>query len=315
VYINCNHWERDSGKLYEVLNHARLNESELIIGDCNARLGEVQLHGFDQQLVTSSLNEGRNAKDIVTDANGRHLMDLVELFGFTVVNGRSASDPLGDYTFMRGEARSTTDLCMARGTWIETIKDFQVISQIFSDHLPLEVTVILSTTSDASTAPLGLLPSLIWRNRKSENYRTKLDRNLATNCVADLISPDEIKGFLTECISKAVNNRGRRKPRDFKQEWYTEQCEAARIVSFNLLRQDKSTNAASAVVMYHEANAAYKLTCQNARTQFYINLARSLDFITDSRAYGSTIMKLNGNSFVKSMEVNADVLGKISVIF
>jgi len=165
VYINCNHWERDSGKLYEVLKHARLKESALIIGDCNVRLGQAQLYGFDQQLVTSSLNEVRNAKDKVTDANGRHLMDLVELFGFTVVNGRSASDPVGDYTFMRGEARSTIDLCMARGTWIETIKDFQESSQVFSDHLPLEVTVILSTTSDASTAPLGLLPSLIWRNR------------------------------------------------------------------------------------------------------------------------------------------------------
>jgi len=91
---NCNHWERDSGKLYEVLNHARLNESALIIGDCDARLGEAQLNGFDQQLVTSSLNKARNAKDKVTDANGRHLMDLVELFGFTVVNGRSASDRL-----------------------------------------------------------------------------------------------------------------------------------------------------------------------------------------------------------------------------
>jgi len=119
-----------------------------------------------------------------------------------------------------------------------------------------------------------------------------LDRNLATNCVADLITPDEIEGFLTECITKAANNRGLRKPRDFKQEWYTEQCEAARILSFNLLRQAKSTNAASAAVMYHEANAAYKLTCQNARTQFYINIARSLNSITDSRAYWSTIRKL-----------------------
>jgi len=171
VYINCNHWERDSEKLYEVLKHARLNESALIIGDCNARLGEAQLHGFDQQLVTSSLNEARNAKDKVTDANGRYIMDLVELFGFTVINGKSARDVLGDYTFMRGEARSTIDLCMARGTWIETIKDFQVSSQIFSEHLQLKVIVILSTTSDANTAPLGLLPSLIWQKRESENYR------------------------------------------------------------------------------------------------------------------------------------------------
>jgi len=88
-----------------------------------------------------------------------------------------------------------------------------VSSQIFFDYLPLELL-------KAITAPVGLLPSLIWRNRESENYRTKLDRNLATNCVADLITPDEIEGFLTECITKAVNNRGRRKPRDFKQEWY-----------------------------------------------------------------------------------------------
>jgi len=128
--------------------------------------------------------------------------------------------------------------------------------------------------------------------------------------VTDLITPDAIEGFLTECITKAANNQGRRKTRDFKQEWYTEQCEAARILSFNLLRQAKSTNAASAAVMYHEANAEYKLTCQNGRTQFYINLAISLDSITDSRAYWSTIRKLNGNSFVKSMDANADVLGK-----
>jgi len=49
VYISCNHWERISGKLYKVLNHVRLNENALIIGDCNARLGDTQLHGFDQQ--------------------------------------------------------------------------------------------------------------------------------------------------------------------------------------------------------------------------------------------------------------------------
>jgi len=130
---------------------------------------------------------------------------------------------------MRGEARPTIDLCMTRGTWIETITSFLVSSQIFFDYLPLELLKAIS-------APFGLLPSLIWRNRESENYRTKLDRNLATNCVADLIVPDEIEGFLTECITKAVNNRGRRKPRDFKQEWYTEQCGAARKLSFNLLR-------------------------------------------------------------------------------
>jgi len=61
--------------------------------------------------------------------------------------------------------------------------------------------------------------------------------------------------------------------------------------------------------MYHEANAAYKLTCQNAGTKFYINLASSLDSITDSRAYWRANRKLNGNSFVKSMKVNADDLG------
>jgi len=69
---------------------------------------------------STNLNEARNAKDKVTDANDRHLMDLLELFGFTVVNGRSSSDPLCDYTFMRGEARSTIDLCMTCGTWIES---------------------------------------------------------------------------------------------------------------------------------------------------------------------------------------------------
>jgi len=123
-------------------------------------------------------------------------MDLIELFGITVVNGRSSSDPLGDYTFMRGEARFTTDLCMTRGTLIETIKDFKVSSQILSDHLSLEVTVILPTTSNADTAPLGLLP--------------RLDRNLTASSDPDLRTTEEIEGFLTECITKAVNNRGRR---------------------------------------------------------------------------------------------------------
>jgi len=93
-----------------------------------------------------------------------YLVTLTELFDFTVVNGRSSSDALADYTFMRGEVRSTTDLCIARGTGIETIKDFQVSRHLFSDHLPLEVTVILFTTTNAFTAPLGLLPSLIGRN-------------------------------------------------------------------------------------------------------------------------------------------------------
>jgi len=62
-------------------------------------------------------------------------------------------------------------------------------------------------------------------------------------------------------------------------------------VQFTQIRQDIHTS----------------IPCQNARTNLYINPARSLDSITDSRAYWSTIRKLNGNSSVKSMEVNADV--------
>jgi len=56
LHINCNHWENDFAKLYEVLNHARQNESALTIGDCNARLGEAELHGFDQQLELHDRN-------------------------------------------------------------------------------------------------------------------------------------------------------------------------------------------------------------------------------------------------------------------
>jgi len=71
-----------------------------------------------------------------------------------------------------------------------------------------------------------------------------------------------------------------------------------------MVGQAKST---SAVVMYHEANAAYKFTY---RTQIYISLARSFDSITYC-----TIRKLNEIAFVKSVEINVHELGTISAIF
>jgi len=70
-----------------------------------------------------------------------------------------------------------------------------------------------------------------------------------------------------------------------------------------MVGQAKST---SAVVMYHEANAAYKFTY---RTQIYISLARSFDSITYC-----TIRKLNEIAFVKSVEITGQVEKNIHVM-
>jgi len=75
---------------------------------------------------------------------------------------------------MRGEARSTIDIRMARGTWIETIKVFKVSTQIFSNHLPLEFTAILSTTTIAVTVPLPLLPRFLLAKSRESKQQDKV---------------------------------------------------------------------------------------------------------------------------------------------
>lgn len=60
-------------------------------------------------------------------------------YDLSIVNGTTLGDRRGEYTFINKNGKSTIDLCAVSGKWRELITDMKVGSEIFSDHMPIEV--------------------------------------------------------------------------------------------------------------------------------------------------------------------------------
>lgn len=73
VYLNCNNWSKERDNLENKIQELD-KENIMIIGDMNARIGEGQTTAVDGTIKT------RRSRDKTTNANGRDLMDMLEIY-------------------------------------------------------------------------------------------------------------------------------------------------------------------------------------------------------------------------------------------
>lgn len=86
-------------ELKETLSMDQFGQS-IVIGDLNCRMGPGPDRIDSEIPFNSLLTRSRNSRDNVKSSRGKQLSKTISDEGLLIINGRSTSDPNGDFTFV-----------------------------------------------------------------------------------------------------------------------------------------------------------------------------------------------------------------------
>lgn len=170
ITLACAYWCPSvpvAGQLEELssaINHAG-NGYFMAMGDFNCRIGNHHIALDDILPLHNILAATRSTLDVPTNSRGSLLCDLTDQEGLIVLNGRTLSDPDGDFTFVSHVGRSLVDLVICNIQLASLILDGGVLSwPSSSDHFPIFARVGRLNHCDAAAVPPPLVkePFLKW---------------------------------------------------------------------------------------------------------------------------------------------------------
>lgn len=174
--------------VYEIKNDPRYNNCRLLLaGDFNARTGASVDYMLDDSIkyipvledcedelyMSDKFCKKRKNQDKETNHFGKQLLDLCAVEGIHLVNGRTNSDLLGNFTFISNRGCSTIDYCIADSAMFKYISDFKVLDVDISLHLPILCTLnIVNNSIEVMEVDVQLehLPKFKWDMSKSVEF-------------------------------------------------------------------------------------------------------------------------------------------------
>ncbi|CAB0004933.1 unnamed protein product, partial [Nesidiocoris tenuis] len=278
IYLNCNFWARDMSVLREFLEgQERVNY--VLAGDFNARVSEEQnLEELSDESLGSFLAV-RSSRDRVLNKQGKELLDMLADLGLVILNGRSAGDKEGHYTYISQRGSSVIDYVCAPLDLLELFDDFTVLAEAFSDHLPLSFTVRV----EGHSSSLNQLPRLRWIPGNKDAYNRRLisslpalqgapaDINLKTGAIVNAVRGAAVP------MSRAVLER--------KNPWFDWECEGARTRSLSYLKLFRKSDSPTVRREYADANKVYKDLLARKRSEFFADLGVKFGGVRDSKGF------------------------------
>ena len=290
IYLNCNSWENDFEELSCLLREYHLN-SVLIMGDFNARLANNQYIPDEFNYNNSNINQFRQSKDTTVNTRGLKFLELCDTQNLIVLNGRMSGDNEGEFTFIDSKGRSVIDLCAVSLDLIQHMHNFEVLSHIYSDHMPIVLTVLhVRAVSGATVIPL--LPKLNWSDKKKDKYQGEIQQILSRVDTTQDTVQRTLDSF-TDCVRKAAGikpvkcniNQIKKKP------WYDYECHKLRRKTFKLLNLHRLSNSNLIKKQYLLFNTRYKALCELKRKQYYMDVTINFKNVRDSKQFWDLVNK------------------------
>ena len=173
MYLNQKSWYADFFGIADSLQSI-LDRNIVLIGDANVRIGAIQ--NLPEELVEgvpALVSSHRNSKDSVVNCVGRTFVDSCNELGLILMNGRSISDELGEFTYMGACGSSVNDICCASVNMVDELVDFEVLSESYSDHMPIILTIKNGCPPEGGEV-LSLLTRLMWSDARKNDYNVNL---------------------------------------------------------------------------------------------------------------------------------------------
>lgn len=284
VYLNRRNWGDDFGKVQRLFVEDDIG-SFIIVGDFNARVGNLQELPEEAEVERLNILQKRVSKDSVVDGNGRKLVEWLDDIGGIILNGRKTGDLSGEWTYVDTMGKSVNDLAISAFSTLMDIESFKVEGEIYSDHFPVVIKLKSNRMIRAQREKgVNLLPKLLWR----EGYRSKYKKDLENVIGRSICANDNETAVanLTEMIKSTVGQYSNQvRKLEKKQEWYDWECEKLRKKSFKWMQIFRSNNEDTARTQYLKVNKEYKSLCLMKKQTYNLKIARELIAINDAKQW------------------------------
>lgn len=274
--------------LQSTLHNILENEPEsplIIIGDFNARIGNLN-QGDEEQFINAYQSHYRSSLDSVQNRNGKLLVEMLEIEGLFVVNGRSYSDSPASYTFISKNGKSTIDFAWANLEGLQLIKDLKICDDFHqSDHLPASLTLDLyiEKENEKIAEPEQVIR---WRAEYKENLQKQL-----ANIETMELNYDTFKNTLWQVAfeNNMVNYR-KGTSTTYKKKWFDNNCYRKRKEVRSSLRLCKRNNFKNELLEdYLTKKKNYVETLRNCKTNYEKLIQDKLKAVKDSKDFWKTI--------------------------
>lgn len=298
LYINGTHWVDEFSLIKSYLTE-RDQVTPIIIGDLNARIGNLEQIVEDMYKSQCVLSDKRTSKDSIINSKGRKLMEFCNSNGLVVLNGMSRSDSDGSFTYISNSGDSVIDICAVSQECLYMVRDFMVENQIWADHMPIVLWLEIPQSENVIYKQ-NLLPKLIWDEKNTEQYRHYLDINLAD--LKNIKQELSVEDFI-DTIRKS-SKQPRFRPRNLvsKSKWFDNRCRQARSKSFHWLRKYKKSANPRHKIKYLAANKTFKVVCEQTKENYYKQLEQNISKVNDSKEFWKLVKEINNNQ--RSCELN-----------
>lgn len=305
IYVNCSDWESEFREIENLLSLVSRYNC-ILIGDFNARIGELQGLECDNINWSESVKNDRKSYDGVINARGRKLIDLMDDMGMIVLNGRTNGDMNGELTFLGAMGESVIDYACVSGSIIDSVSKFEVCAMNHSDHMPIVLELKIERNENCLTN-MRLLPRLRWNWNMADQYRAKVKAKLE----GINVGPNDnmnVRGIIDVVKSSAIEKSDSSKPKVFKAKWYDWQCERARRKVFkwlNIWRRTKDRKD-EIKARYKEANRAYTCICVSKQMEYYKRVSGRLAQVTNMNEWWKLANELKGKVPVISTGIRVE---------
>lgn len=180
------------------LENLRMKNS-IILGDWNARTGKLG---------------DRESRDVTEDKEGKEFVDLMDDFGYQILNGQTEGDWSGEITHVDYRSQSVIDYASANEEMRDKIDSLRVGHKTQSDHFPLEVTV--RTQGNVSPMEVEKAVLLDYSAEGMIQYEANLTKKMG-----------EVKEYwsqISEIMRGAVPKKIRRAEPQKDRNWWTTTC-------------------------------------------------------------------------------------------
>ncbi|XP_053596277.1 golgin subfamily A member 6-like protein 22 [Microplitis demolitor] len=232
VYNNVGMSKLETELRRQIEECANRDESVMIIGDFNARIGEENVTGEDEGRVKKK----RKSRDKTVNSEGKKLLKMCDELGLCVWNGRARGDEGGEITYVGGDEESlgsVIDLILTLDRGDEQEIEVRVVERIESDHLPVLARYKVKRNEEESKEGSCMSEEeeqeeigankLIWKKEKIQEYAEATQEGL-TEAVEEKneLKWEDIKEIVRKGAEKTGMVMKGKKDKDTKEKkkWY-----------------------------------------------------------------------------------------------
>ena len=236
----------------------------IVAGDFNIRIG-VEGKCMDYEFPGEIRN--RKTKDKLLGKGGRDLVEKIENKGWIILNGTTAGDEEGEYTFIGSRGNSVIDYAITNEEAWKTINYFRVEERVESDHLPISIELkadgkFTEGTEDTNEGDLNKIIE-VWNEESIAVFREETN---VLNIVENKADTIEKRWKDTkESINKTVP-RKEIKCKKWKlgmRRWWDKDCSRSKRKAKNLYKLWKKGKALKED--YTNARRIWKETCEEKK--------------------------------------------------